>query len=224
MISGCITKDYGLIASDSALWNPNNKTISFDNPKLMKIGNRHLMTYIGSQLFFTNIDIEKFKMPFDCLVVYLSEYFREINQTVQDTFNGLVTDDKEKPAKICVFILGVHNGAPVLAQINSFLDFKPQFILSGDDIKFSGLYYGEDDIEKNEVFKKSTEYMEELAKKHEGKITPGLAGEILTRGIYHKADLEEQIGDKVKYAGGVVSVATIYSNGQISSPSNLINI
>ena len=224
VISCGLTKDYGVITADSALWNPNDKSISFDVPKLIKAGNRHLVTYVGSQLFFTNLDIEKLKMPFDSLSVYLSEYLREINRSVQETFNGLVKEEKERPAKLCLFLLGVHGGKPVLAQFNSFLDFKPQFLWSEDGPKFATIYYGEDDPEKSEIFKKSTTFMEEKAKEYKDKLSPGLMGEILVRGSYYKADLEEQVGDKIKYAGGVVSVARIHSDGRICPMSNVINI
>lgn len=214
-----LTKDYGVIASDSAEWNPTTKSMTFDKPKLMIVGGKHLMTFIGSTLFLTKIEKDKFNLPFDCLSVYLSEYLREINSSVQETSLGL----SGEPARLCLFLLGIHGGKPTLAQFNSFLNFKPEFLWCDDGIKFSTIYYG-DDSNKNEIFKKSTEFMEKESNKYKENINHGLVGEILTRGIYHKADLEEQIGDKVKYAGGVVSVARIHSDGQVYAPSNLINI
>lgn len=228
IINACLTKDYGVIASDSAEWNPNTKTMTFEKPKLMWVGGKHLMTFIGSNLFLTNLDLSKLSLSFDCLCVYLTEFLQGINDSVQETFKGLVTDENEYPAKFCLFLLGVHNGNPALAQFNSFINFKPHFLWSDDGIKFASIYYGEDNPDKQEIFLKTTEFMEEIARNYSGRyggqISHGLAGEILTRGIYRKADLEEQIGDKVKYAGGVVTVARIDSGGHIYAPSNLISI
>lgn len=217
-----ITKEFGVIATDSASWNPIDKSMAYEAPKLFYVGGKHLMTFVGFGLFFDGIDKEVFKRPFDSVCVYLSDFLRDANDKAQSAYSNMVKDDKDKSARICVHLLSAYDGKPMVAQFNSFTNFTPTFTMPDSKIKFSSIFYG-DDSEKNNVFKKSTEFMEEMAMKHE-QLTPGIVGEILTRGIYHKADLEQKIGDKKKYAGGTVSVGVVFADGTVIPASNLLII
>jgi len=124
-----------------------------------------------------------------------------------------IADEDEAKPHLCVLLMGMHKGFPTLAQFNSFLDFKPRYLYSEAGPKFSTILYGDDSKpEKAAIFKEATSYMEMRAARFE-ELTPGLMGEILTRGIYQKADAEMKIGTKKKYAGGMVNAAAVTPAG-----------
>jgi hypothetical protein len=200
MIAAGVNREFGVIASDSARYE--NDETSFETPKLLYLGQNYIVTCLGNAEYLLNMDLSKFNDSFFGLIDYLMKYLIEI---------------KYGDGRFCLFIMGVYNGYPILCQFNSFNDFKPEVLYSEGPLAFSNIYYGEDE-DKNNIFQRSTKYMEKLSKKYE-KITPGIVGEILTRGIYHKADSEEKISKK--YAGGAVSVALIFKDGRVIPLSNL---
>ena len=211
---GCIlTKDFGVIASDSAMYDTEKESIRFDCPKMTMLNFKYLTTFIGTNLYFSGLDITKFKEPINKLAMYLSDHFRRVKKDVE---GAIIGDEK---ANFCFYVLGKHGNYPCLAEFNSFSDFKPKYTWSKNGVKISTIFYG-DDSDKNEIFKQSSGFMSKLVKKYE-LMNPGIAGEILTRGIYHKADLEEKIGDKKKYAGGVVNAGVVESGGRIYSLSGM---
>ncbi|MFI5206084.1 MAG: hypothetical protein ACHQVK_04020 [Candidatus Paceibacterales bacterium] len=137
---------------------------------------------------------------------------------VEKILKAEIADPDENKGHFCLFVLGVHNKLPTMVQFNSFLNFKPKYLYSNGGIKFSSIFYGDDNPEKKKLFTEAKDYMEKKAHKYEKRgmeLTPGLVGEILTRGIYHKADAEMAMGDNKKYAGGVVNAAAIFSSGQM---------
>lgn len=218
MIAAAVSKNFGVIAADSA-WYEAGK-MSYEKGKLMFVRGKYLATYIGSPMFLAKIDWGRFTQDLGAVSIYLKEYLQKTKPEVEKTLKDL---QSEEEARICVFVLGVYNGKPTLAQFNSFHDFKPKYLFSDGGPKFASIYYG-DDTKKNEIFKESTEYMQKRVFKMEKKgvdITPGLLGEVLTRGIYKKADLEQEAYGK-KYAGGVVSTAVMYANGQAFGLSNVL--
>jgi hypothetical protein len=216
MIACGLTKEYGVLAADSSSYEPETKRIGYESPKLsMFPAGRCMATYLGSPLYFSRIDLARFEAPFAAAALYLEGYFREMREDVEGILKETIEDEDERKAHMCCYLLGVHAGRPTLAQINSFQDFKPRFLWADDGVKFATLFYGDESVPgKKDVFRKSSEYMKTLAS-HHGEMTPGLIGEILTRGIYRKADLEEAIGDKRKYAGGVVNVGVVKRTGEI---------
>lgn len=160
----------------------------------------------------------------DQLSLYLQGYLKEMRPDVEALMKESIPDPDENRPHFCLYVLGLHGKRPTLAQFNSFLDFAPKYLWSDgyEQPKFSTLLYGDDSVPgKAQIFKEATKFMEEEAKKRTGQMTPGLLGEILTRGIYRKADLEETIGTKKKYAGGVINAAVVKSDGTIYSLSGM---
>ncbi len=214
---GCaLTPDYAVMAADSARYE--NDAMSFQTPKLMKLGEKHLVTCIGTAMYLEQIKSLMFLEDIDVVSNYLEDHFQRQRSMVEETL------EREKiPAHFCLYLLGVKEGKPTLVEFNSFLDFKVKYKTCSVGVEFATLFYGDDDNkEKQMIFQESALFMELTAKKYDP-ITPGLLGEILTRGIYHKADLEEKTGDKRKYAGGVVTVGMIDKSGLITGLSNLVS-
>jgi len=220
MIAAALTSEYGVLAADSASYSPEDKKIGYETGKLSLIRNRYLMAFIGTNLYFTRMDWRRFDLPLKNVSLYLQGYLKEIRPDVESSLKETIEDKDEQNPHFCLYVLGMHNHYPTLVQLNSFKDFAPRYLWSDDGLKFSTLLYGDDNPKKGEVFKESTKYMTELAKRY-GNHTPGLVGEILTRGIYKKADLEMKIGDKRKYAGGIVNAAFMSKAGQIQQLSGL---
>lgn len=218
MISGAITKEFGVLACDSASYSTETGETSFETPKLSMWMGKYLATFLGSLNYFSRIDEKKFLLPMDQLSLYLQGYLREMKPDVENIMKESITDPDEQKPHFCLYVMGLHGKRPTLAQFNSFSDFAPRYLWNDGSkpVKFSTLLYGDDSVPgKAQIFKDATAYMEELTKKNVRELTPGLVGEILTRGIYRKADLEETIGTKKKYAGGCVSVAGIKSDGAV---------
>jgi hypothetical protein len=214
MIAAGVTKDYGVIACDSADFDVTTSAISFETPKLGLVSTgKAAMTYVGTPLYFSSIDKSKLTQPFDSVCIYLKTYLQSMRNHVGEALKEITDDIDHQQPNICVFFMGLHKNVPTLAQFNSFLDFSPRYLWSDNGLKFSTVLYGDDSKpEKNEIFKESTKFMENEAKFYD-KVSPGIVAEILTRGIYKKADLEMTIGTKQKYAGGVVNVAKVDKEG-----------
>jgi hypothetical protein len=213
MMSCGITKDYGVVASDSASYK-DGQTF-FDSPKMFKIQN-YLVSFIGYQDYFTSMDQSKFSYSLPALSLYMENYLRNERVRVKEILKSMVSEDQDP--RLCVFILGLHNGKPTLVQFNSFTDFNAQFIQS-DEPEFSGIFYGEEGPTKESI-EQAAVHMKELSKKWANIMSPGIMAEILTRGIHFKCDVEEKLSG-TKYAGGSVSVASLSSSGDIKSMSNV---
>jgi hypothetical protein len=213
MMSCGITKDYGVIASDSASYKDGES--SFGSPKIFKIQN-YLVSFIGYQDYFSNLDQSKFSYNFLSLSLYMENYLRNEKLRVEELLKYVVNKDQDP--RICVFVLGLQNGKPTLVQFNSFTDFNAQFTQS-DEPEFAGIFYGEEGPTKESI-EQATAHMKELSKKWANIMSPGIMAEILTRGIHLKCDVEEKLSG-TKYAGGAVSVASLSSNGDIKSMSNV---
>lgn len=199
MVAAALTKEYSVIASDSAIYDIYGKT-AFETPKLFLLGKKHLVTYIGYADYLTEVDGTKFEYDLPALSVYLSEYLRRVH------------NERTENRRFCLFLLGTHNSLPVLLQLNSENNFEPIWLESGEEVVFSSIFYGEDD-EKKQSFNESDKVMREFAEKWKERLSPGILGEILTRGIYAKALLEENLTGN-KYCGGSVSVACMTKEGK----------
>ena len=210
MIGAATNKDFGVIATDSAQYDTEKKAVTFESPKLAILPHG-AMSFIGTGLYFVNMDRTKLTRPFGEMCLYLSEYLKTQREPVAKLMKEGISDVDEQDPNFCLFLLGFHNGHPVVAQLNSFADFVPRYLWSSNGLKFSTILYG-DDSDKAKLFKSATEYAEMKAKSYEN-LTPGIVGEILTRSIYRKADEEMKIGDKKKYAGGPVNCAMVDKNG-----------
>lgn len=224
MIAAAVTKEYGVLATDSASYSTEDGRINFENQKLSAWNGKYLVAFLGTALYFSRIDPKKFSLPMDELSLYLQEHFKLMRPDVENLMKESITDADEQKAHFCLYVLGVHGKCPTIAQFNSFQDFAPKYLWArdGETVKFTTLLYGDDSIQgKAQIFKDATKYMEGLAQKKIGDLTPGLVGEILTRGIYKKADLEEKIGLKKKYAGGIVCAGVVKADGSVSTLSNV---
>ena len=217
MISACVTKDYGVIAADSAM--DDNGLLKYEAPKLIHFKEK-FMTYIGYPTYFSKIDLNKFDGGIAAICIYMEEYFKSMKEEVGDLLKKLNSEENYQQPRLCVFLLGLHNEKPTLVQFNSFSDFKPEFLYSENGPKFSSIFYGDDDLTKKEIFSKTTDHMNELAEKRIKILSPGIIAEILTRGIYKKADMEEELEGK-KLAGGAITIGQISSHGQAYYLSNV---
>ena len=220
MISAAVNKDFGVLAADSATYTPENKEIKYETGKLSLVRNRYLMAFVGTNLYFPRMDWKQFDQPLKHLSIYLQGYLREIRPDVGAALKQDIKDEDDSEPHFCLYILGVHNQHPTLVQLNSFKDFAPRYLWSDNGLKFSTMLYGDNNPGKQKIFKESTKHMVDLSNQYETH-TPGLVGEILTRGIYKKADLETEIGDKRKYAGGIVNAAYMSKTGLIQQLSGL---
>lgn len=208
IVVGAVTKDFGVLATDSAQYDTEKSKMSYESPKLFATPNsKYVMSYIGTNLYLADIDYGKFEMPLDALSLYLSEYLIRMKPKVEALMKSEIADEDDQKPHICLYVMGMYKKTPTITMFNVFKNFKPQYTWTKEGIKFISTFYGGEVPGKQEVFKKATRYMEKKAERHKDVISPGIVGEILTRGIYKKADLEEEIGDKGKYAGGAVSVA-----------------
>lgn len=214
MVAACVTKHFGLLASDAAKFDTAQSKISFDAVKLFYTSNT-LVSFIGTPLYFSQMDKSKLSSDFPSMVLYMKNYLKKIRPEVEKMLRSEIADEDENKPHFCMFVLGVHKTLPTNVQFNSYLDFEPKYLYSSDKPKFSTIFFGDDNPKKKQLFLESTEYMEQktrkLAKKNV-ELTPGVLGEVLIRGIYKKADAETLLPPYKKYAGGVVSVAGILSN------------
>lgn len=217
MIAATVTKDFGLIGTDSAQYDTSRNEVSFEAQKLFSNG-KYLMTFIGTPLYFAQMDKQKLFGDMQSISLYLQDYLKNVKPKVEEQMKSEIADKDEQKPHLCLFVMGVHNKKPTLVQFNSFFDFKPKYLFSENGPKFATIYYG-DDEKKKDIFSESTRYMEAKTKKLEKKkilVTPGSLGEILTRGIYKKADMEMETFGK-KYAGGVVTIAGVTNENRLFS-------
>lgn len=173
----------------------------------------YVMSFIGTALYFNENKPEWFNLPLNDLAGKLADYLREQRPKVAQIMTDSIPDEDENKPHLCVLLMGMYKGYPTLAQFNSFSDFEPKYLWTKEEPKFSTILYG-DDSKKNEIFKDSTEYMEYRASKAE-EMTPGVMAEILTRGIYRKADEEKKAFGK-KWAGGLVNAASVSPQGTLA--------
>lgn len=206
MVTTILTKDYGVIASDSASYDKDGK-MTYESPKLFLFNKKYLVTYIGYADYLLNIDGTKFEYDFPALSVYLSDFLRRVH------------NERTENKRFCLFLLGTHNGLPVLLQLNSFNDFQPIWLEPQEQPVHSSIFYGEDD-DKKKAFEEADQVIGSLLDKWKERLSPGILGEILTRGIYAKADIEEKLTGN-KYCGGSVSVAVMTKEGKAYSLSNV---
>jgi hypothetical protein len=217
MLAGGVTKVFGVLATDSAMYDTQAGKTTFEFPKLFISKRRgYVMSFIGSGLYFNESHPEWFGLPFDELCKKMAEYLFEKRPSVAKEMEETIPDPDENKPHLCVMVMGMHKGYATVAQFNSFLDFQPKYLWTKDEPKFSTIIYGDDSKpEKAAIFKEATEYMELKSLRYK-EITPGIMGEILTRGIYRKADEEMKIGLKKKYAGGIVNAAVVTPAGSYS--------
>jgi hypothetical protein len=213
MVAAAVTKDFGVMAADASKYDTNTEAMVFESPRLGYTPNmRYLISYVGTDAYFANLDLLKFSLPLDQLGLYLQEYLRAQRPKVEELQEQFIRLEDEKNPHVCLFVMGLFKKTPTLAMFNSYKDFKPEYIWTKDRIKFGTIYYGGEIPGKKELFTEATAFMEKKAAKYEV-LTPGLVGEVLTRGIYKKADMEEKIGEKRKYAGGAVAVGVVHAGG-----------
>lgn len=220
MVAAVVTKEVAILATDSAL--TTNDKIQYNNPKLFFWGNRYLCTGMGVPAYIAKLDFNKFKLDVPGLCMYLEDYFKSTREHVKETLANL--EEKEIDPSLCFMLAGVHKERPVVVEFSSYLDFKPKYFLSREKPKFVPILYDKENKTKAQMFDQTLEYMETRAHKFEKKgteLTVGILGEILTRGIYKKSDLEFELTGK-KSTGGVVSVGAISATGQAQGLSHII--
>lgn len=212
MIAAGVTRDYGVIACESAMYDTENQKMSYEWSKLIMIGKgAKALTFIGTPLYLSNMDTAMLAGNFDTACMYLGDFLRKEQESVANLMAESIPDEDENKANFCLFFMGMHRGVPTLAQFNSFLNFMPKYLWTKDEPKFATVLYGDDSKpEKAALFKESTKFMEDESKR--GEMSAGRMAEILTRGIYQKADAEEKLFGK-KYAGGAVSTARVTKEG-----------
>lgn len=214
MQAACVTKDFGVLATDSAQFDTSQSKMSFSTIKLYH-SPQYLISFIGTPVFLAKLDKTKLSADLPTMSVYMKGYLNDMVPEVTKVLKSAIADEDENKPHFCMFLLGVHKKLPTLVQFNSFLKFEPKYLYSKDGPKFSTIYYGDDNPEKKKMFLESKAYMEKRMEKYKDvDLTPGLVGEVLARGIYKKADLEMKIGLKKKYAGGIVNAAGVWANGQ----------
>lgn len=210
-VGGVVTKTFGVLAADSAAYDTSLGKTTFENPKMFvtqKMG--YAVTFIGTMAYFMEMPDEIWGLPFAEACKRMSEWFFGRRELVGQRLAEAIADEDENKPNFCCLLMGMHKGYPTLAQFNSFSDFVPKYLWTKDSPAFSTIYFG-DDAKRNDLFKSATEYMELKAKEH-ADLTPGLAAEVLTRGIYRKADQEQKQYGK-KYAGGVVNCLLVTPHG-----------
>lgn len=221
MMGGVVTKDFGVLASDSARNEGGN--LSYEFPKVFFLGGRYLLTAIGATPYFSKIDFSRFKQDFASVSLYLEEYLREMQPKVKETLKKLQSDPDYQEANLCVFVLGIHNKKPTIMNLNSFKNFKPTYVVGDERPKFVKIFHPE----KEKIFTETHDFMEKKTHKYLKKgiiLSPGLLGEVLVRGIYKKADLELETPPHKKYSGGVPTVGVLWTEGQARSLSNVNDV
>lgn len=190
MIAGALTKDIGVMASDSSIYDSSKGVTIFESPKLAITSGKTIISFVGSHLFFSNIDSGKFSMPFDSQCLYLADYLAKTKDAVTKLLN-------KEDSEFSLHIMGLHKGFPKVAKLNSKKNFEPVYQWSENGLEF----YGGD-----------KEYMDKKVKKVKRDLSPGILGEILTRGIYRSVEV-----------GGVVNVAYIGKDGNPIALSGVTN-
>ncbi len=226
MISACVTSEFGILATDSAMFDTKQSKMSFESMKLF-FSKQYLVTFIGTPVYFAKLDMKKFEMDFPSLCLYMEDYLKKILPEVEKTLKSEIADYDENKPNFCLFVLGIAKRLPTLAQFNSELNFKPKYLYSQDKPKFSTIFFGDDNPAKKKLFVEATEYMERRTHKQVKKgieLRPGILAETMTRGIYKKADMEQEIEPRIKYAGGTVNLAGMWNTGLVFQLSGLIPV
>lgn len=226
MIASVVTPQFGLLATDSAMFDTKQIKMSFDSMKLF-FSKQYLITFIGTPVYFAKLDKTKLDADLPSLCLYMEDYLKKIRPEVEKTLKSEIADNDENKPNFCLFVLGIAKRLPTLVQFNSELNFKPKYLYSSDKPKFSTIFFGDDNPAKKKMFVETTEYMERKTHKQQKKnieLSPGILAETLTRGIYKKADLEQEIGPKIKYAGGTVNIAGMWNTGLVFQLSGLIPV
>lgn len=181
MISIGLTTKYGVIACDSK-----DSKEEYSVPRLyMSSKGNALFSYTGSHLYLNGLDLSKFSLPFNSVCLYLKEYFLK-------TLSSVAEMEEDLPSKegtsFCLLVLGVHNKRPTAAKFSVENKFKPVYVWS----------------EKSIVFLSSGNKAEtETISKKYTKLSPGIVGEILSKGIYKNG------------ISGVVNCASIDMNEKV---------
>lgn len=226
MIASVVTPQFGILATDSAMFDTAQSKMSFESMKLF-FSNRYLITFIGTPVYFAKLDRTKLNQDLPSLCLYMEDYLKKIRPEVEKTLRSEISDEDENKPNFCLFILGIAKKLPTLVQFNSELNFKPKYLYSSDKPKFSTIFFGDDNPEKKRMFVEATAYMEHRTHKQLKKnveMSPGILAETITRGIYKKADLEQEIGPKIKYAGGTVNLAGMWNTGLVFQLSGVIPV
>lgn len=221
MIAGVVSKDFGLLASDSAMYDTSTSTMSFQTLKLYN-SSRFLLTFIGTPAYFSKLDRTKLDMDLPSLSIYMESYLKDMRPVIEKMMKSEIADKDENQPHFCLLALGLHKKLPTIAQFNSYTDFKPKYLFSDGGPKFSTILFGDDARKK--VFQDSTTYMEKKWSKWEKKgmvFSPGVAAELLTRGIYKSSDFDAELGLKQKFSGGAVSVGGILNTGLLVTLTGL---
>lgn len=199
MIVTAVTKDYGLLATDSALYDTAQSKMQYGYLKLF-YSSRFLLSYMGTPTYFSKLDRTKLDTDVPSLVLYMTDYLKGMKADVEK-----VTENK---SEFCMFALGIHKKLPTVVKFSSTLNFEPKYINGGHSLKFA---FGDGS---------SVEYLEKRVRKLEKKgveINPGTLAEILTRGLYNK--MEEQVD---KTIGGAVNIGCMLSTGLMIPLSSII--
>lgn len=221
MVGAAIHKNFSVIATDSALTTQDK--IGYNNPKLFFWGGKYLCTGMGIPAYISKLDFNKFKLEMDGLSMYLEDYFKGTREHVVETLKNM-GEEKVDPS-LCFFVMGIWKKKPGVMVFNSYLDFKPKYFFpSGDKVKFVPIFVPEEDKIKTKMFGDSLEYMETKLHKFMKKgaeLTSGLLAEVLTRGIYKKADTEFELTGK-KSTGGAVCAGAVYADGLVQGLTHAI--
>lgn len=228
MIAGVVTPTFGILASDSAMFDTRQSKMSFESMKLF-FTSRYIMTFIGTPVYFSKLDRTKLDGDLPSVCLYMEDYLKKIRPEVEKALRSEIADEDENKPNFCMFIMGIAKKLPTIVQFNSELNFKPKYLYSTGKAKFTTIFFGDDNPEKKKLFVETTSFMEQKAHKMRKKLlksedhdlSPGLYAEIITRGIYKKADLEQEIGPRTKYAGGAVNLAGMWNTGLVFQLSGL---
>lgn len=198
MITIGLTKDYAAIASDSAR-NDAEKGVVFGSPKITLIDSRYIFSYLGTNLYFQNIDTSRFTPSFNETVLYLQNHFTEMRPKVRTV---LKESGEKNNHPFSMAMIGIHMERPTVVVFSEDVgEFVPLYTWTEtEEPKFLWL-----SSEK----KKQPKSWPEIKGKFE--LVPGLMGEILTKKIYQESDRLEE-----KTSGGVVTVAFMDKKGPFS--------
>ena len=215
MIAIGLTKEFGVLASDSAAWSQDQKKMVYEHPKISVVEDRYLLSYVGSNLYFTNFDLTRIVASFNKTALYLEEYLKDMKPRV----DHIIEESKiEKRQDFALVILGVQNSRPLCAVFMEKFDFVPRYNWSVNENRIIFV----PDVQVEEEKKKpgpkpkkkekisARQFVEELAIKNPPD-SPGLMGELLTKGIYRSVN-----GSKEKEIGGVVNAAFVDKIGRIA--------
>lgn len=192
MITIGLTKAYAALASDSAR-NDAESGIVFGSPKITLINNRYILSFLGTPLYFSNLKPQRFTENFNQTVLYLQEYFKEMEPKVKSVMKA----SGEKKAKpFLMALIGIHNSLPTAVVFSEKLNFEPRYTWTKTETPKFLLPGGGDKKEKWPEIQGDFE------------LVPGLMGEVLTKKIYEVSDRQKE-----KTSGGVVTVAFINEKG-----------